>query len=261
MDDEARGKRDGQIRREYDEQLNYAAYRERCRAHMTRDVPGRFPGMVGVATLPPARAAAVCNMIDAEDYRLADLDWRAELMEEIITPDVDYIMRGYFRSEYMPLWGRFFKNVPGKEPPGPLKASSFYWHCDAGPSCHLKMLIYLNPSEEHGGGTAFLSEEQTNYLKRVEYIFSPIAERLKDVRHLFTDPKIKYEETRYKTVPGDAVIFAPFSVCHKGLWPTAAPRYLFQVCFVPSEVPWQFACLRHPILGQSNAWPRMPLGR
>ena len=58
------------------------------------------------------------------------------------------------------------------------------WHCDGGPSKHLKIIIYLNGHEEHGSNTAFYDKETTQKLKELGYIFADLDNRKLNIEPL-----------------------------------------------------------------------------
>ena len=126
------------------------------------------------------------------------------------------------------------RSDPGGEP-----NVSFSWHCDGGPTKHLKVLLYLNGSDEHGGNTRFLDRATTDAFKKIGYVFCDIDHRLDDLAALAGEHGIAYRPLEAPMRTGEAILFEPANVLHKGVWPTRAPRYLLQICIVPSPMPWR----------------------
>jgi SAM-dependent methyltransferase len=207
-------------------------------------------GIERLPVLDEAECAKLRTMIDAESDFLRSHLFRVSLMAKIFVGAVDRRIAGYFGSEYLPLWCRFMRSDPGGEP-----NVSFSWHCDGGPTKHLKVLLYLNGSDEHGGNTRFLDRATTDAFKKIGYVFCDIAHRLDDLAALAGEHGIPYRPLEAPMRTGEAILFEPANVLHKGVWPTRAPRYLLQICIVPSPMPWRDACTLFPVPRDDHDWP------
>ncbi|MAD02031.1 MAG: hypothetical protein CMK65_00190 [Pseudoalteromonas sp.] len=156
----------------------------------------------------------------------------------ILNQEIDSQLCSYFNSEYTLLWYSFLDTEATSEPQ--KRSYSSYWHCDGGPKKHLKILIYLNSSDEHAGNTLFLDRAATNRLKDIGYIFNDIENRTDNIESLCKAKGINFEMLSYDTIcAGDALIFNPNILAHKGQLPTKANRYVLQLCFIQSPMHWQ----------------------
>ncbi len=239
----------------YDDKAGYGKLHRACQ-QACRRAPVDFESdliRIGVERLPVLNAvecAKLRTMIDADSPFLRHHLFRLSLMEKIFTDAVDRRIWRYFGSEYLPLWCRFFRNDPEGE-----SNISFAWHCDGGPTKHLKMLLYLNGSEEHGGNTRFLDRPTTDAFKEIGYVFSDINHRLDDLSSLAHEHAIPYAPFETPVRTGEAILFEPANILHRGVWPTRARRYLLQICIVPSPMPWRDACSLFPVPSDDHNWP------
>ena len=239
----------------YDDKAGYArlhlASQRACRRPPT-DVGSDLirTGIERLPALDETECAKLRTMIDADSAFLRHHLFCVSLMTKIFTSAVDQRIAGYFASEYLPLWCRFFRNDPEGD-----SNISFSWHCDGGPTKHLKLLLYLNASQEHGGNTQFLDRPTTDAFKEVGYVFCDINHRLDDLSALAQERGIPYMPLEAPMWTGEAILFEPANVLHKGVWPTQGPRYLLQICIVPSPMPWRDACALFPIPRDNHDWP------
>ena len=134
---------------------------------------------------------------------------------------------------------------------------SFKWHCDRGPSQHLKLIVYLNPSREHGGNTEFVPLPDSRRIGEKGYVFGSTRKRTNSVRRL-SRLAGKPVETVMEPIPaGGGVLFQPANVVHRGVAPDRGTRYAVTLCLLPSPVPWREA-LEKGLLYDLNAdekWP------
>ncbi len=237
--------------RRYDEAGGYGDWHRRCQA--AYDGPsaptGRLDdqGVERVRVLEPAcagdalgrlRAAARGSLAaKSRDYEevleIADRPLLDELFGAIFSGPLDAKITGWFASRYLIYWW-----VLGRAMPGRKAERSFLWHCDKGPSRHLKLLVYLNPTAAHGGGTEFLDRPATDAFAETGYIFGPTAKRSSDLAGLARAHGIAFQPIRFTLAAGEAILFQPSRVLHKGLLPERAERWVLAFCLLPSPVPW-----------------------
>ena len=140
-------------------------------------------------------------------------DWKfiQTLFGQIFSPALDKKLNRYFHSDYVVYWFTFLRAIPSFD-----SRRSFLWHCDKGPSSHLKILLYLNGTEEHGGNTEFLDRGMTEQFTESGYLFGPVDARQKDLSNLARNLDIDYRPKKWAIRPGEGIIFEPSKVLHRG---------------------------------------------
>lgn len=246
---------------EYDERRGYDGWHAQCRAALARalpppDVPGPVVrnGFVVKRVMSREHASDLLVAVGAADGRKAerlkldsaklegfgldDPELVRRLAESALTPEIDAQCLGFFGSEYFIYWCTLSRTAPQAEGPASV---SFMWHCDRGPRAHLKLLVYLNDYSEHGGGTSYLDLDASDAVARTGYIFARGKRRtgsLEELSKMAGRPLISYD---HLPRTGDAVLFQPSRVLHRGITPTHGPRYVLTLCLLPSPVGWSEA--------------------
>jgi hypothetical protein len=189
-----------------------------------------------------------------ESFPIDDAEFIEELLTSALTPEVDDRATRFFGSEYLVYW--FVVN--GAMPLPDENRNAFLWHCDTGPRAHLKLLVYLNSAEEHGGNTAFLDIEATRKLARSGYIFGSLAERREDLSSLAEGVGSRFEPKSWSVKAGEAFLFQPANVLHRGVMPSGDPRYVLHILLLPSPVPWKEALRRKVMIDitRDEKWHR-----
>ncbi len=161
-------------------------------------------------------------------------------LPHVLTEQLDQTLISYFNSEYMILW--YTLQIQDKGTDKVEQDLSSRWHCDGGPNEHLKLIIYLNDSEEHGYATPYYSHKQTNKLKEAGYILGDLAARKADISDLLEHLEVPGDPTKHNLTAGDAILFNPNQVAHKVQYSdTNTPRYALCLCLLPSPVHYQQA--------------------
>ncbi len=246
-----------QVWRHFDSERHYAQYAERCRAAFTRrPAPAADPelarrGFTYLPALDAAAAAGLCEELSArhqpqllkkdskhlEGFRLDDRQWMLAVLDRILRDRIDASIAGYFRSEYLVHWLAMSLTRAAPE----QESVSFRWHCDKGPSEHLKLIIYLNPTVLHGGNTEFMDRDDTLTVARHGYLFGWSKTRTGDVHYLSRLAGKPLQTQLVDRDAGEAVLFEPSRVLHRGITPTRGPRLTATLCLLPSPVPWRQA--------------------
>lgn len=237
----------------YQIDMGYEAFTEATRATFSKQYPQDFNGIEKLKVLDEDTCVDIMSKIDNDASELDDIPFRISLLEKIIQGEAEQRLYSYFQSEFVPIWMRFYKNMPAE----PEQGYAFNWHCDGGPDVHLKFLVYLNPTSASGGNTEFLDSWSTEEFRYTGYVFCPLDKRLKDLTAISDEYGIAYEPFRFDIEAGEAVLFEPFNILHKGIWPTKDPRYLIQICLLPSGKQWKETCEEIGLPVWSNAWPNV----
>jgi len=245
------------IYREYDVGHRYGEHHEYCQARFAREMvvgsgnPLLQQGFEYFTPLSETDAARWRRDLEAnhslgllkkdskhlEGFHVGDMAWQQSLLALVLTGQLDERIAGYFRSEYLVHWLTFSLTRQARE----QQSVSFRWHCDKGPSAHLKLIVYLNATEEHGGNTEFIDLADSEAVARRGYLFGRSKSRSSDIRHL---SRIAGRELTSHVSPlraGQAVLFQPSKVLHRGLSPDRGDRLVMTLCLLPSPVHWQTA--------------------
>ena len=243
---------------EFDHTRGYAAWQQYCRERFTRNQLPRVDvnalttkGYVPLEVMAPSQAAALLADVVANEevgrlkrdssklvgYSLTNSALVQQLLAATLTDAVDSQCLEFFQSEYLIHWYTLSRTAPGREP----ASVSFRWHCDKGPSAHLKLLLYLNDYSEHGGGTSYLDLIGTAAVARTGYVFARGQRRSDSLAQLSALANCNLEAYNHHPRAGDAVLFQPSRVLHSGITPQLGPRYVLTLCLLPSPVHWREA--------------------
>lgn len=234
----------------YDEEKKYRQFHLNCQKNFQRGpITNPFSGIEKVSVLDEEQCEEIIRHIEDED--VYDPRYRIKVMQQIADSIDDRIV-SYFGSEYSPIWMRFYANRPGMDW---RDKYSFYWHCDGGPTKHLKLLLYLNSSEDSGGNTEFVDYMTTLEFKRIGYVCCTLDLRFSELQNLSDRYGIPWEPQKFDIKAGEGILFEPFNIMHKGVWPDKGTRYLVQVCFTAGHVHWYNMASKFKLLSNENSWP------
>ena len=141
-----------------------------------------------------------------------------ELLEQILTSQVDEKIANYFKSHYM-----VFSVTGGGD--------TNTWHCDEGPSAQLKLIVYLNDSD-----IAVLGLKETRALKEIGYIYSDKHQRQKNIQPLLDTYKLDNTEETLHFKAGEALLFNPVATAYCA--PVEAGKVI-TLTLLPSPVSWR----------------------
>lgn len=227
----------------------YADYAMRC--GIARDRPiDAVPELVDVAA--PERAAelraavgrlpVIVDRVDGEYADKFSVDDPAEalaFLEAFLPPAVEARIRARFGSDFLVYWFSLVRTQPGKE-----AKRSMLWHCDTGPTRHLKLLVYLEDSAASGGNTEFLDAATTRAMVDAGYVFGPVRRRRSDLAPIAKPLGVECRPIRHEIKAGQGVLFDPALLLHRGILPTRGPRHVAMLCLLPSPAPWRDAWRR-----------------
>ncbi len=240
------------LRYYFDHEHKFAEQWRKCQVKYKQRVYDSFSGVEKLKILSGRQCAEIRELIYTDSPSLKDFYSRINILSHVFTPEVDSRIKAYFRSNYAPIWCKFYANQPegsgGKEP-------AFSWHQDGGPAKHLKLLVYLNSSEESGGNTLFINQQETTLFEEIGYTFCPVELRVKDMSEMAELYKIDFNPITLDVKEGEGFLFEPSNVLHKGIWPSKATRYIIQICLLPSALSWREACQKFKLPREDNAWP------
>ncbi|WP_119419461.1 hypothetical protein [Desertibaculum subflavum] len=122
--------------------------------------------------------------------------------------------------------------------PGMPSKRSMLWHCDSGPTRHLKLLVYFEDSRVTGGNTAFLDRQSSDGFLEQGYTFGPVSSRRDDLGTLARRLGLRFAPQNWDVKAGQGLLFEPARVLHRGVVPDRAPRHVFTLVLLPSPRPW-----------------------
>lgn len=245
------------VYREYDTARRYGEYHAHCQARFKRKLepaPGtalQRQGFEYFTPLDAKEAVRRCRELQEnhssslikkdskhlEGFHVADMAWVEELLALVLAGQLDQRIVEYFKSEYLLHWVTFSVTRRARQ----QQSVSFRWHCDKGPSAHLKLIVYLNPTEEHGGNTEFIDLEGSEAVARLGYLFGRSKSRSSDIRLLSGIAGRGLTSHASPLRAGQAVLFQPARVLHRGLSPDRGDRLVMTLCILPSPVHWKRA--------------------
>ena len=259
---------------EYDVVRGYEEYSRYCQSVCTRK-PITLPqmrlmerGYADLAILPTAACIEIVEHLkshyppvpvkqDSRDlvgFLLTDRQYLKGLLESMLTDAVDAQCLAFFKSEYLVHTATFTLTPAAKR----QRSVSFRWHCDKGPTRHLKLIVYLNASAQHGGSTAFIDLVDTKAVANRGYLFGLSRTRTVDIERLqeIAGRSLASHQQEFKA--GQGVLFQPARVLHRGVSPHSGDRIAATLCLLPSPVPWSEAFARNVLvdLTTNDKWHR-----
>lgn len=241
----------------YDVGMSYHLLSQSARQEMKRGIRSsstlKDEGLIVHSVFSAEVSKALSLQCQNESQQLNTPAVMKQLFRRVFSGETDQLLCDYFQSEYTPLWYKFESATYESK----MDARSFKWHCDSGPRNHLKLLIYLNDYEIHEGTTLFLNRKSSEAFIDAGYAFGPVDYRQHELRPLSKALNLPYEEISLKPKAGDAVIFEPSRLLHKGISPKPGSyRNVLHILLIPFIAPWQEAIetFRFPPF-DDNRWP------
>ena len=140
----------------------------------------------------------------------------------------------------------------------PNSGASFLWHRDFDPMAKLHVLIYLTDCDADSPATLFTNFEETRQCAQAGYAFTARSKRIPDLGALFPSDNSPISPVRPALSAGDATVFAPSRILHRGDVPGAGVRDLLVLNIVPSLNPWDRELAVFPVarmfVSRSTLW-------
>ena len=249
-------------------EFGYEAFAESCRAEFQRAGGSDFDlvhaGFERFPLLSTARADKVLSILKKEEAdpqshvdrggglavtMLRRPEMVRMILTTLITQDVDQRLTALFRSEYRIKWFSCQKVSENSD-----NNVSFLWHKDIGPEHHAKMIVYLSDTEETGGRTDFIDADTTEKIRHAGYDYVARDDRFEDMLPFAKERGIPLTVHDAPFARGEAVIFEPTQVLHRGIKPNIAPRYTITLCILPHDKPWTTWMESVPALDLQHQW-------
>lgn len=113
------------------------------------------------------------------------------------------------------------------------------WHCDGGPIAHARILVYLNPTDEHDSATWLADLQTTTARKRAGYVHCQLQERLADLTPSCERLGLPFEPARHRPDQGEALVFELGQRMHKAELPTRDHRDSLHIVVIPWLDDWR----------------------
>ncbi|MDD9876298.1 MAG: hypothetical protein OXR84_02520, partial [Magnetovibrio sp.] len=123
--------------------------------------------------------------------------------------------------------------------PAEISGKSYEWHRDFDPMAKIHILIYLTVSGPLIRTTFFANVADTRRCVEQGYAFPPRSRRVADINSLFPDDADPIVPTRPTLAAGDATIFTPSRILHRGIIHDTEYRDLLVLNILPSMNPWE----------------------
>ncbi len=163
-----------------------------------------------------------------------------ELLGTLLVGALDAKLKNYFFTNYAILFCTFMETYPNADAvDGNDTNVSMGWHCDGGPSCLIKLLLYVNDSTEHHGGTEVVDRYTTDLFKKIGYVACPVEHRKIDLQPLAERYRIPYRPELMQPAAGQGLLFEPSNIMHRGSRPTAGVRRILQLGIIPWAEGWR----------------------
>jgi hypothetical protein len=243
--------------------------RAACRAPVDPDHPVRRvlaqQGVCLLDVMSPAAASALRARLHqlpvlpprirdvewAEDFDISDRDFSVATLDTLLTPTIAEAIRSQLESEFLVYWWNATRTLQGKP-----STRSMLWHCDTGPTRHLKLLVYLEDAAFTGGNTHFFDRSISDGLRNAGYTFGRTRRRRADLAPLMRHLGMPERIIDFPLRAGQALLFEPTRTLHRGIVPHLHHRHVVTLCLLPSPLPWREVMLKAGLPGQHNMlWP------
>ncbi|HBC06436.1 MAG TPA: hypothetical protein DC046_02515, partial [Rhodospirillaceae bacterium] len=172
----------------------------------------------------------------ALDWQEKDIPRATKILEKAFTGDVEAVIQGFFGCDFLirtVTAGRLF---PSEE-----QTVSYRWHRDAETPNQIHVILYLTDLSDTSGSTDLLPLQDTIAVASAGYDFPPIANRKSDLSEECAKTNRAYTPYRVEAKAGDALVFTPNRVLHRGVQPTEGARDALLIVVLPSPIPWRQA--------------------
>jgi hypothetical protein len=172
----------------------------------------------------------------ALDWQEKDYPRATKILEKAFTGDVEAAIQGFFGCDFL------IRSVTaGRLFPSEEQTISYRWHRDAETPNQIHVILYLTDLSDTSGSTDLLPLQDTVAVASAGYDFPAIADRKSDLSAECAQANRAYAPYRVEAKAGDALIFTPNRVLHRGVQPTEGARDALLIVVLPSPIPWRQA--------------------
>lgn len=147
---------------------------------------------------------------------------------------VKSVIQGFLGSNFLirsVTGGRLF--------PSERQTVSYLWHRDSEVAHQVHVILYLTDISPDHGSTSLLPLPDTQAIAQAGYDFPRVEDRKSDLSQECAQAGIEYAPYVVDAKAGDALIFTPNRVLHRGIQPTTGARDALLAVALPSPLPWE----------------------
>lgn len=169
-----------------------------------------------------------------------NIDWRekdkldaAKILHKAFSGTVENIIQSYLGSNFLirtVTSGRLF--------PSKRQTVSYQWHRDSEVPHQIHVILYLTDLSDSHGTTDILPISETKAIAGAGYDFPGVADRKSDLTAECEKAGCAYAPRRVEAKAGDALIFTPNRVLHRGVQPIEGARDAVLAVALPAPMPW-----------------------
>lgn len=176
-----------------------------------------------------------------------------EVARHCLTDEFERYIESYFGCFFRIDHFDLMRSRPYDQP-----GDSYKWHRDLDPMAKIHVMIYLTDSGDNSPATLFARLADTRRCAEKGYVFPPQSRRIHDLNELFSEGDREIVPVRPKLKAGDATIFTPSRILHRGIIHEDEFRDVLLLNILPSMNPWgseinRLGLDRH-FVGRNTLW-------
>lgn len=166
-------------------------------------------------------------------WRDQDKGRAAEILHKAFSGAVASTIQGFLGSNFLirsVTGGRLF--------PSEQQTISYQWHRDGEVPHQIHVILYLTDVSGELGSTEVIPLEDTIAIAQAGYDFPSVEGRKSDLSAEFSEAGRPFAPYHVKAKAGDALVFTPTRVLHRGVQPANGARDALIAVILPSPLPW-----------------------
>lgn len=259
------------MQKHYDEDLGYRALYERALTTPVPRTPGHPFEIEDLFLAPDALGAALRRpLVQILDDQADGFAGAADLDDALLDSVLGALLDGALGAAIMARWGSHFwplhfsmQRLRSSSEMAALQrpVNSSRWHCDAGPTHHLRIIVYLSDAAAHDSGTWVASRAWTLAAARTGYVFCHRDERVRDLAEILPGHPTEGVAECLRPDAGGGLLFEPGQILHRSQLPSYGHRDALHMGLVPGFAPWREFVREHADFlrtqGREHHFPRL----
>jgi hypothetical protein len=173
-------------------------------------------------------------------WRDEDKGRAAEILHKAFSGAVESVIKGFLGSDFLirsVTGGRLF--------PSESQTVSYLWHRDGEVAHQIHVILYLTDVAKGRGSTELIPLKDTMAVAQAGYDFPSVEDRKSDLGAEFAEAGLSYQPFHVEAKAGDALVFTPTRVLHRGVQPRDGARDSLIAIALPSPVSWEMILARN----------------